>query len=100
MPSTINNGNPIDTVNVLIRKKDQEGKMDVKVLAMVQKYNKHLKVTEPLNQKATVYAFDKKSPGKYHCRLFWDYTDMRLANSFIVYDKIVVLKFPSQRKDI
>ena len=66
---------------------------------MVQKHNKYMKVTEPLDQKATLYAFDKKIPGKYHCRLFWDYTDMGLANPSIVYDKIIVSKFSSQRKD-
>ena len=99
MVSKIDNTNPIKKVNVIRQTKDQQGKIHVKVLEMEQKYNKYMKVTEPLDQKATVYAFDKKIPGKYHCRLFRDYTDMGLANSSIVYNKIIVSKFFSQRKD-
>ena len=94
MISTIDNGNPTNTVNVKRRKKGEDGKVDVKVPSMVQRYNKCMRSTDLLDQKTTVYAFDRKSPGKYYCRPFWNYIDMGLANSFIIYEKIAS-KFPT-----
>lgn len=94
MISSIDNGDPENTVNVKRRKKGHDGKVDVKVPAMVQRYNKCMRGTDLLDQKTTVYAFDRRSPGKYYCRPFWDYIDMGLANSFIVYEQIAA-KFSS-----
>ena len=94
MISSIDNGDPENTVNVKRRKKGHEKKVDVKVPAMVQRYNKCMRGTDLLDQKTTVYAFDRKSSGKYYCRPFWDYIDMGLANSFIVYEQIAA-KFSS-----
>ena len=62
---------------------------------MVQRYDKCMRGTDLLDQKTTVYAFGRKSPGKCYCRPFWD---MGLANSFIVYEKIVST-FSSGSKD-
>ena len=98
MISTIDNGNPTNTVNVKRRKKGEDGKVDVKVPSMVQRYNRCIRGTNLLDQKTTVYAFDRKSPGKYYCRPFWDYIDMGLANSFIIYEKIAS-KFPTRSKN-
>ena len=98
MISTIDNAHPTNTINVKRRKKGHEGKVDVKVPAMVQRYNKYMKGTDLLDQKTTVYAFPRKCPGKYYCWPFWDYVDMGLASSFIVYEKIIS-KFPGGRKE-
>ena len=98
MLSTIDSGSPTNTVNVKRRQKGQGGKVDVKVPVMVQRYNKCMQGTDLIDQKTTMYAFNRKSPGKYYCRPFWDYVDMGLANSFIVYEKIVST-FPSGIKD-
>ena len=95
MISTIDNRNSTNTVNVKRRKKGEDGKVDVKVPSMVQRYNKCMRGTVLLDQKTTVYAFDRKSPGKYYCRPFWDYIDMGLANSFIIYETIAS-KFPTR----
>jgi len=69
----------------------------VRVPAMVQRYNKYIKRTYLFDQKLTVYPLDRKSPGKYYCRPFWDYSHMEQANSLIVCEK-VVSKFPDGSK--
>jgi len=89
MISTIDNGHLTNTVNVKRQKKGHEGKVDVIVPATVQRYNKYTKGTNLLDQKPAVYAFDRKTPGKYYCRPFGYYVDRGLTNSFIVYEKIV-----------
>ena len=70
MISTIGSGSPANTVNVKKRQKGLEGKVDVKVPAMAQRYNKCIRGTDLLDQKTTVYAFQRKNPGKSYCRLF------------------------------
>ena len=70
MISTNGSGSPTNTVNVKRRQKGQEGKVDVKAPAMVQRYNKCMRGTYLLDQKTTIYSFDSKSPGKYYCRPF------------------------------
>lgn len=89
MLSTIDSGIETNTVSVKRRQKGKSGKVDIQVPAMVQRYNKFMRGTDLLDQKTNVYAFDRKSPGKYYCRPFWDYIDMGIVNSFIVYQKIL-----------
>ena len=68
--STIDNRNTTNTVNFKRRKKGQEGKVDIKVSAMVQLYSKYKKGTDFLDQKTTVYVFDRKSLGYIISGLF------------------------------
>ena len=51
MISSIDNGDPENTVIVKRRKKGYEGKVDVKVPAMVQRYNKCMRGTDLLIRK-------------------------------------------------
>jgi len=51
---TIDNGHPTNTVNVKRRKKGHEGKVDVKVPAMVQRCNKYMKGTDLFDQNITL----------------------------------------------
>ena len=88
MLSTIDSGALTNTTQVKRRQKGQAQKVDVKVPAMVDRYNKKMRGTDLHDQKTTVYAYDRKSPGKYYCRPFWDYIDMSLVNAFILYQKL------------
>ena len=83
MLSTIDSGNKKNTTTVPRRQKSGANKVDVEVPAMVERYNKHMRGTDLFDQKTTVYAIDRKSPGKYYCRLFWGYIDMALVNAHI-----------------
>ena len=65
MVLTINNSDPTNAVNIKKQKKSQELEVDVKILAMMQRYNRYMKGAEPLNHMVTVYAFNRKRPGKY-----------------------------------
>ena len=67
MVLTIDNSDPTNAVNIKKQKKSQEWEVDVKILAMMQRYNRYsyMKGAEPLNHMVTVYAFNRKRPGKY-----------------------------------
>ena len=75
----IDNGNTTNTVDFNRRKKDQEGKVKVKVSAMVQLYSKYKKETNFLDQKKrSVHIFERKSLGYIIADLFgivlqWDW---------------------------
>ena len=72
MLSTIDSGAPTNSVNKTRRQKGQEGRVNVKVPAMVQRYNMFMRGTDLMDQNTSVYAYDRKSPGKFYCRPFWD----------------------------
>ena len=42
-----------------------------------------------LDQKTAFYGYDRKIPGKFYCRPFWDYIDIGIVNSFTVYQEII-----------
>ena len=89
MLSTIDSGNPENIVTKKRRQKGQDNRVEVKVPAMVQRYNTFMRGTDLLDQKTAVYDYDRKSPGKFYCRPFWDYIDIGIVNSFIVYQEII-----------
>ena len=63
---------------------------------MVGRYNKHMRGTDLFDIKTTMYAIDRKSPGKYYCRPFWDHIDM--SNAHIIYKKLIK-ELPSSNSD-
>ena len=89
MLSTLDSRNKKNTITVPRRQNSRADKVDVEVPAIVERYNKPMRGTDLVDQKTTVYAIDRKSPGKYYCRLFWDYIDVALVNAHIIYKKLI-----------
>ena len=92
--STIDSGNPDNTAS-----KTGRQKVKVRITAMVERYNMFMKGTNLLDQKTTVYAYNQKSPGKLYCIPFWDYINIRIVNSFVVYEEIVQSKSHKIKED-
>ena len=82
------------------RQKSKAEKAEFTVPAMVDKCNKRMRGTGLFDHKATVYAIDRKSLGKYYryCRPFWNYIDVSLSNEHIIY-KNLINELPSSNSD-
>ena len=98
MMSTIDSGSKKNTTIVKKRQKSKAEKVKVTAPAIVDVYNKHMRGTDLFDQKTTVYAIDKKSPGTYYCRPFWNYIDKSLVNTHIIYKKLIN-ELPSSNSD-
>ena len=80
------------------RQKGQKEKVAVDCPQMVANYNRGMRGTDIMDQKTGYYAIDRKQPGKYYVRPFWDYLEMGLVNSHIIHEKIRAQEEPTAKK--
>ena len=75
----------------VIKKRRQKGsreRVDVRCPKIVETYNQGMNGTDLMDQLKVCYENDRRYPGKFYLRLFFDLLDIAVVNSFIVFSKI------------
>ena len=70
------------------QKKGSNEKEAVTSPNVVRQYNSHMGGVDLMDQKKVTYQFDHRSKSKYYLRIVYDFIDIAINNSYVVYCKL------------
>ena len=71
-----------------MQKKGSNEKEAVTSPNVVRRYNSHMGGVDLMDQKKVTYQFDHRSKSKYYLRIVYDFIDIAINNSYVVYCKL------------
>ena len=80
--------NPKKTQQIERRVKSSKDKVKVTCLSVIQEYNQFMGGVDLSDQMKNTYEVDRRSKFRFFCRVFFDFFDIAVVNSKIVYNKI------------
>ena len=80
--------NPKKTQQIERRVKGSKDKVKVTCLSVIQEYNQFMGGVDLSDQMKVTYEVDRRSKFRFFCRVFFDFLDIAVVNSKIVYNKI------------
>lgn len=79
---------PMQVTSVKRREAGSGSKIDVKCPMIIKKYNQYMGGVDLMDQNKETYGLDRKSKAKYYLRILFDFMDIAISNSFIVYEQL------------
>ena len=83
-----NYSNPKETQQIEIRVKGSKDKVKVTCPSVIQEYNQFMGCVDLSNQMKVIYEVDRRCKVIFYLRVFFDFLDIAVVNSKIVYNKI------------
>ena len=80
--------NPKETQQIERRVKDSKDKVKVTWLSAIQEYNQFMGGVDLSDQMKVTYEIDRRRKFRFYLRVFFDFLDIAVVNSKIVYNKI------------
>ena len=80
--------NPKETQQIEQRVKGSKDKVKVSCQSIIQEYNQFMGGVDLSDQMKVTYELDRRSKFRFHLRVFFDFLDIAVVNSKIVYNKI------------
>ena len=80
--------NPKETQQIERRVRGSNDKVKVTCPSVIQGYNQFMGVVDLIDQVKVTYAVDLRSKFRLYLRVFFDFLDIAVVNSKIVYNKI------------
>ena len=80
--------NPKETQQIERRVKGSKDKVKVTCPSVIQEYNQFMGGVDLSDQMKVTYEVDRRSKFRFYLRVFFDFLDIAVVNSKIVYNKI------------
>ena len=80
--------NPKETQQIERRVKDSKDKVKVTCPSVIQEYNQFMGGVDLCDQMKLTYEVHRRSKFRFYLRVFFDFLDIVVINSKIVYNKI------------